>query len=147
ARTYYQEEVKLREALGPGESNEMEARREQAGLYDKLGELNIQLGDVEAGCNSYENALKLREKLVGQYPGENPVRRDLLLSYQRLGELSLLQRNDPASARKWYEKALAEFQQQLKDDPDNAVSKRDVALTHYFVATAALRMGDRKAAE
>jgi tetratricopeptide (TPR) repeat protein len=146
ARGYYAEEVKWRESVGERVANELETRREQAGLYETLGDLDLQLGDPRAARAGFEKSLRLRESLRTEYPEDTQVARDLLLSYQKLGELCLLRWSDPAAARHWYERALAEFEHRLKDDPDNAVAKGDVARTHYGVATSALRTGDRAAA-
>jgi hypothetical protein len=46
----------------------------------------------------------------------------------------------------YYEKALAGFQSRLGAEPGSLLAKEDLAITHYYVATAALRAGDRKAA-
>ena len=146
ARDSYREEAALRDTIAPPLTDEVEVRRERAGLEEKLGDLSIALNDNQAGRDHYNRSLKFREEIVGEYPDHNQARRDLLLSYKKIGTLDLLQLIDPAAARVCYEKALAEFERRLQAEPHNVVAKEDLAMTHYYVATAALRMGDREAA-
>ena len=70
----------------------------------------------------------------------------MLLSYKKLGTFYLLQLKDPVGARVLYEKALAELERRLRAEPESVVARDDLAVTHYYVATAALRAGDREAA-
>ena len=89
---------------------------------------------------------ELREEIARENPDHNQAQRDLPLSYKKIGNFRELQLKDFAGARALYEKALAEFDRRLRDEPENVVAKEDLAMTHYYVATTALRMGDRKAA-
>ncbi len=146
ARSTYEEEVRLRDSAGGENAPELENRRELAGLYEMLGNLSLSLGDVPAGRDYYRRSLRLRERLAAENPDQTQVRRDLLLSYEKLGHLSLLQWNDPAEARRMYEKSLDEFLKRLEADPKSAVAQGDAGTAHYYVATAALRQGDRATA-
>lgn len=146
ARGFYKEEEALRNQIGAALAGEFEVRREAAGLQEKLGELNVALGDDRAGRDHYDRALRLREENARENPDHNQAQRDLLLSYKMIGTFRLLQGKDPAGARTLYEKALAEFDRRLRVEPESVVAKGDLALTHYYVATAALRAGDRKGA-
>ncbi len=146
AKTYYEEEVALRDQIGPKLAGQVEFRRESAGLEEKLGDVNVALNNNAGGRRHYDRALEIREEILRQNPGHNLAQRDLLLSYKKIGTFCLLQGNDPAAARGMYEKALEEFEQRRDVEPDSVVAKQDLALTHYYVATAALRTVDRKAA-
>ncbi len=99
-----------------------------------------------AAREHYDRSLEIREEIARQNPSHNQAQRDLALSYNKLGTFHLLQREDPAAARVFYEKALAEYEHRLEAEPENVVAMEDLASTNYFVATAALRVGDRKAA-
>jgi serine/threonine protein kinase len=151
ARSYYEEELALREAVGSGLQHDLEMNRELAGLLEKLGEVCLRLRDPGRARAYFDRSLKLRENLSAQTEGQadavQTTQRDVLLSLNRIGVMSLLQLNDPATARVYFERALEAFQQIAADDPENAVLKGDVAMAHYFVATAFLRMGEREIAE
>jgi tetratricopeptide (TPR) repeat protein len=101
---------------------------------------------MSAAREHYDRSLEIREEIARQNPGHNHVERDLLLSYNKLGTFHLLQRKDPAAARALFERALAEFERRLLAEPKNIVAMEDLAATRYYVATALLRVGDRKAA-
>ncbi len=147
ASAFYKEEVALRDQFGPELARVLEVRREAAGLQDKLGDLSVALDDKSAARDHYERALKIREELAQQYPGHDGVQRDLLLSYKTLGTFHLLHQKDPDAALVFYQKAFAEFKRRLEAEPANVVAREQVAVTHYYVATAALRKGDRKSAD
>jgi serine/threonine-protein kinase len=151
ARTYYEEELALRDAVGYDLQNDLEMNRERAGLLEKLGEVCLRLRDPEGARDYFDRSLELREELSsrteGQADAAQTTRRDVQLSLNRIGVMSLLQLNDPATARVYFERALEAFQQIAADDPNNAVLKGDLALAYYFVATACLRSGDRGAAD
>ena len=68
-------------------------------------------------------------------------------SFKTLGTFHLLHRKDPAAALVFYRKALVGFDRRLKAEPENVVAQEQLAVTHYYVATAALRAGDRKSAD
>jgi eukaryotic-like serine/threonine-protein kinase len=146
AKQYYNDEVALRDQIGPELAGVLEVRRERAGLEEKLGDLNVALSDNRAGRDHYDRALTIREETSRENPGDYQAQRDLLLSYKKIGTFYLLQLKDPAAARVLYEKALAEFESRLQAEPDNVVAQEDVAVTQYYVATAALRAGDSNAA-
>jgi tetratricopeptide (TPR) repeat protein len=146
AGSYYKEEVALRDQIGPEVADPVEVRREGAGLEEKLGDLNVALGDNKAGREHYDRALGIREEIAQQNPNLSPAQRDVPLSYNKLGTFYLIQLNDPAGARAYYEKALASFDRRLKAEPKSVLAQEDAAKTHYYLATAVLHLGDRKAA-
>jgi tetratricopeptide (TPR) repeat protein len=146
ARDYYRREVALRDQFGTALAGEVDVRREAAGLQEKLGDVNVALGDDRAGRDHYDRAFELREEIARENPNHYQAQRDLLLSYKKIGTFRLLQGKDPAGARELYEKALAGFERRLRDEPESVGAKEQLAITHYYVATAALRAGDRKAA-
>jgi tetratricopeptide (TPR) repeat protein len=147
ASSYYTEEVTLRGEIGGKLAGELEFRRESAGLEEKLGDLYVELGDPRAAKDHYDRALETRLETAGENPGHDQAARDVLLSFNKLGTFYLLHRKDPAKARDFSQNALDGFEQRLLAEPESVVAKQDVAATHYFVATAALRSGDRKAAD
>ena len=83
-------------------------------------------------------------------PRRTPTRprpmRDVLLSLEKLGTHELIYSRDPKIARRYYQEALDGFLERLKAEPASVPAKMDVALAHYYVATADLRAGDRDSA-
>ncbi len=143
ASSYYQEEIALRGQIGAKLAGEVEFRRETAGLEEKLGDLYVTLANNRSGREHYDRALKIREEILSQNPGHNQAQRDLVLSNNKIGTFYLIQLNDPAAARGFYERALAEYERRVRAEPESVVARDDLGTTHYYVATAALRAGDR----
>ncbi|WP_250846652.1 serine/threonine-protein kinase [Aquisphaera insulae] len=146
ARDLYREEIALREQLSPSLAGQVEVRRERAGLEDKLGDLEVSLGDPAAGRAHFERALRLRREIAAENPGETQAQRDVLLSLEKLGNDALIARRDARAALAPYREALDGFVARLKLEPSSVQARMDVALAHYYVATAELRAGDPKAA-
>ena len=108
--------------------------------------MNVSLNDKIAGRDHYDRALKLREEIARQNPDHDRAKRDVLLSYRRLGVFHLLQLSDPAAARDFFQKALDEFERRFEAEPASVIAREDLAMTEYYFATAALRIGDRESA-
>ena len=147
ARDLYGQELKYREQLTPALSGQMEPRRELAGLERKLGDLSLALDDVPAARKHYEGMLRINEENARLDPDHTQAARDLLLAYESLAALALIHENDPGGALAWSEKALAERKRVADAEPDSALAKADLATSHYYVATALLRLGKREEAD
>jgi serine/threonine-protein kinase len=146
ARDAYREEVALRDQFSSSLADQVEVRRERAGLRDKLGDLSVSLGDPKSARDHFQQALQLRREIAEQNPGETQAHRDVLLSLQKLGNHELIDSRNPKAARDYYQKALDGFLQRLAAERASVLARMDVALAHYYVATAALRAGDRESA-
>jgi eukaryotic-like serine/threonine-protein kinase len=146
ARDTYREEVELRDQLSPAAAGQVEVRRERAGLRDKLGDLSVSLGEEKAGREHFQQALALRREIAAQNPDETQARRDVLLSLEKVGNHELIYSRDPKIARQYYQEALDGFLERLKAERASVLAKMDVALAHYYVATADLRAGNRDSA-
>ena len=147
ARALYREEIELRDQFAPALADQIEVRRESAGLRDKLGDLSVSLGDPKAGRENFEIALKLRREIAADKPDETQAHRDVLLSLQKLGTHELIYARDPKAAladlpgRAWTASSNGSRPRSRRSQ-----AKMDVALAQYYVATAELRAGNRDAA-
>ena len=146
ARERYREEVELRDQFSPPLADQVKVRRERAGLSDKLGDLNVSLGNPKAGREYFQQALRLRQEIAAQNPDEPQALWDVFESFEKLGTYELIYSRDPKIARQYYQKALDGFLERLTAEPESVPAKMDVALAHYYVATANLRAGDRDSA-
>ena len=127
-------------------ADQVEVRRERAGLSDKLGDLNVSLGNPKAGREYFQQALRLRQEIAAQNPDEPQALWDVFESFEKLGTYELIYLRDPKIARQYYQKALDGFLERLTAEPESVPAKMDVALAHYYVATADLHAGDRDSA-
>ena len=110
---------------------------------EKLGDLSISLGEPRAAREHYQQALALRREIAAQNRDETQAQRDVLLSLQKVGNHELIYSLDPKTARQHYQEALDGFLERLQAEPASVLAKMDVALAHYYVATADLRGGPR----
>ncbi|MDB5349627.1 MAG: prkC 36 [Planctomycetota bacterium] len=143
----YEEEIQLRESVSVEMSREPEFQRELAGLYEKLGDLNMRLNDAEKGRTFYERSFEIRSDVVKLYPQDGPAQRDIFLSFQNMGHDYLIQRKEPKTARSYYQKAVDGFRERYKVDQTGAIPKGDLARALYFLGTACLEMNDTAAAD
>ena len=146
AQDAFHEEFSIRTGVVSDVAESVEFRRELAGYLLKRGDASVARREDVSARNYYDESLKRREQLFTEYPDNLPIRHDLALSDNAIGTFELLQNNDPKKALEWYQKALTSFRQLLDGDPKRVTFKENVARTEYFVATALLRLGDKKQA-
>jgi serine/threonine-protein kinase len=146
AREYYDEEVEVRESIPEPWRSVTEVRRELAGLYEKLGQLELARGDRARSGEHVRRCFEIRQAIAAAEPDNIPNLRDIYRSYEDLGHTALLQLNDPLAARSYYQKAVDGMAGLVERDKANAIFRGDLATAHYFLATALLRLGDKDAA-
>jgi serine/threonine-protein kinase len=143
ARGLYDEEVQVRESIPEPLRSVVEVRRELSGLHEKLGQLCLKLGDRDRSREHFQRSFDIRQSLADAEPDNFPNLRDIYRSYEEFGHIALLQLNDPASARSYYEKAVDGMAGLVERDRASAIFRADLATAHYFLATALLRLGDK----
>jgi tetratricopeptide (TPR) repeat protein len=142
ARALYREEATVRESFAPAWANHLESRRELAGLYEKLAELNFRMGDPKEGRRFYDRCADLREQVVRERPDSWPAVNDLAMTYNNAGFVHYPQGRDPAGAQEFHRKAVALYAKRVEADPADHDVKARLATTLYYEATCALHSGD-----
>ena len=94
----YREELQWRGRYSKAEASLFEVRREEAGLFSKMGDVLVKLNEPKEAQNYYQKAAAIREELVRQRPDHSKARADVAISLADAGELKLLRWNDPAAA-------------------------------------------------
>ncbi len=146
ARAIYDREEDVRESFSQGLRNSIESRRELAGLYEKLAELSLRMNKIDEGRQYYERCAAIRDEVLAERPDLWPAIYDRARSYNNAAFLCFPKGKDPAAARALHQKALALIDARAKADPANFETKKALAQTLYYEATAALYAGDTKAA-
>jgi len=82
------------------------AQRDMSVLYAKLGDVQVQSGQVTEALRSYEKGQEIREKLAAADATDAQVQRDLWVSYYTIGEVERAAKQYQ-KALAWYEKAAA----------------------------------------
>jgi serine/threonine-protein kinase len=145
ARTYYDEEVRVRESIPEPLRSMYEVRRELSGLHEKLGQLCLSQGDRDRSREHFQRSFEIRELLADAEPDNVPNLRDIYRSYENFGHIALLQLQDPAGARTYYRNAVEGFSALVERDQASAIFRGDLATAHYYLATALLRLGEKEA--
>ncbi len=57
--------------------------------YEKLGDVSVQSGDIQAASDAYRKFVELSEKLAQDDPNDTESQRTLAVSYERLGLVNL----------------------------------------------------------
>ncbi len=147
AETLYDEELALRMSLGPATRKELRTRREHAGLYEKLAELNVSMGNLEKAREFYDLCANVREEVAADAPDLWPAIYDVVRTHNNAGLLLLIHDHKPSDARGYFHKAVDLIDKRAKLDPNNVETRRALATTLYYEATAALQAGDGSGAK
>ncbi len=142
ARALYDDETAVRDSFSSAQAADWESRRERAGLYEKLGELKLRMGDAAEARRDYNLCKELRELLFEEHRDSWPDIDDLARTDNNLGKMRLTQDGNPAAASDLHRKALELYEKRAKADPADLDTQGRVAETLYFLATSQLRLGD-----
>jgi serine/threonine-protein kinase len=129
--------------LDPGNA---EAQRDLAISYDKLGNVQMQLGDSKAALAAYQQSLAVNERLARAEPQSEQAQRGLAVSYCNLGD-ARIQLGDSQAALAAYKQGLAGFERLARANPQSTQAQRDLSLCHDRLGDVWLRqLGDPRAA-
>src|SRR5262249_12111245 len=131
-----------RDALAPGPK----PAPLSVGLMLRLGELAFRLDDQDGCRRWYDRALQ-----ASQQSGKRPkptaqASQDLAASLSALGDLELMT-GEASAALEHYAKARALYDKLLAGNKENALARRNVAISHYRLGAAYLRMNEGGKAE
>ena len=147
ALALYQEEMAVRDSFSPADANEWDTRRERAGLFARLAEVNVKLGDLAEAQRLYDHCTELRLQFEKERPDAWAVKNDLGLSYNNQGSMRFPLGRDAKAAREVHRKALKVFRKRVRGIPLDLESKPTLAMTLYYEATCALHLGEKAAAD
>jgi tetratricopeptide (TPR) repeat protein len=119
-------------------------------LFHFNGDLELAMGSSQAAEQSYRRALRLDERLSARFPGAR-AQHSLSLNMTTLGD-ALAARGDLNGAMDLYRKALGIRLDNVRQNPDNARYRRELALLYDWMGNYSggpfnLNLGDRDAAE
>jgi len=123
------------------EASSLVAQVEGLLRYNKLGGVQMKLGDTTQALGFYEKALAVAEELVMLDPANTLFRHDVSASYNKLGDVQM-KLGDTAQALGYYEKALAIDEELVKLDPTNTLFRRGVFISYARLGLFAEQRGD-----
>jgi serine/threonine-protein kinase len=146
ARKLFLEELDHRNRLTPEYVRDNpEARRELSGLYDKLGETSMKLGEPLKAQEFYDKSFEIRAQIASDPATKDSyqAKMDLANAMNNYGTLNLMELKDPKSARKYHQQAVEVYEVLRRENPESVMVAQNLSFTYYCLATAALRMGER----
>ncbi|HZZ79845.1 MAG TPA: tetratricopeptide repeat protein [Gemmataceae bacterium] len=122
------------------------AKRELSASFERLGQVSIQRGDLEAAQRYFEQCLKISQELADADPHSVEVKRDLSICFNKLGEVSI-ERGDLAAAQRHFEQCLKISQELADAHPHSAQAKRDLSVSLGWLGNASVQCGDLASAQ
>jgi eukaryotic-like serine/threonine-protein kinase len=140
AREFFRQAHVLREKLvrSPKDLDELQAL---ANSYHSLADLSFRLNDREATQKYYSELLKTCKQLTTADPDRMDFKKDLATTHENLGDVSLYWRSGIEEGLRNYEMAYGILQELLRNDPDSADLRTEVASANYRLGTANLLLG------
>lgn len=139
AAASYAEALRLAESVHAGSGGDAHTTANVAVAAAALGAMQGLLGDAIAAEASLRRAAELLERLVEREPGEREHARALARVRYTLSQL-LLPR--PAEAEVLCRQALATFQKEVADFPQNPFFQRDLNTVHWHLGAIRQAQGD-----
>ncbi len=140
AAKLFGEAHRIREKLAAANPQDREAQRGLANSWLRLGDVQLQTGDLDTATKSYAEALRMMEALAGSAPQSLTVQRDLAVALTRMATADL-QRGMLESARKGYLRCL-EVSRKLVAQSGTRQAQDDLAISLNNLADLLMQTGD-----
>jgi tetratricopeptide (TPR) repeat protein len=121
-------------------------------LHQQLAEICYRLGNIDGQLNqpakalrAYDTCLAMRRKLAEDNPGNLRCKLDLFDLCGKVGDQYLFL-GDAATARRYYQEAIAPNEQAAQSDNQPGIRKL-LGLNYYRLASACLRLGEMVTAD
>ncbi len=128
------------------ESEDSQAQRDLAISFNKLGDVSLQLGQVQTAKGYFQDSLAIGKKRADDDPKDSKAQRDLSVSFTKLGDVSLQLGQVPA-AQGYYQDSLAIHKKLADADPKDIQAQRDLAISFNNLGDVSLRLGQSPAAQ
>ena len=120
-------------------------QRDLSVSFNKIGDVQVARGDLDAALRAYRDSLAIREKLAAQDPGNAGWQRDLSVSFNKIGDVQVA-RGDLDAALRAYRDSLAIPEKLAAQDPGNAGWQRDLSVSFKKIGDVQVARGDLDAA-
>lgn len=131
------------EKLAKADPTGAQAQRDLAVSLEKLGELELQAGNLATARMHFEGSLQVREGLAKADPTSAQAQQDLAVSLEHLGGVEM-RAGDLKPAQAHFERSLQLAEGQAKADPTNAQVSFNVVLSHCLLAQLAMQRKRRE---
>lgn len=120
------------DSLSREASDDLELQRELAKAYEKIGEVqgvvNISnLGDINAGLESYKKAQRLLETVLAARPHNPEIKEDIAKNYHVMAQ-TLMWNIDTSGAEDYFEKAIKIRRELTAENPGSIILRNRLAV-------------------
>jgi non-specific serine/threonine protein kinase/serine/threonine-protein kinase len=129
----YRKEVAIRGALAAQAQRDRQANGDLVAAYRRLGMLEDEAGETEAGIAHVDQALRLAERLVAEDPADPKARRLLAWAHDGAGLLAL-KTGGHTRAEEHQRRALAIWEAEALRSPDDPEALRGLHIIHSDLA-------------
>ena len=137
----YQAALAIRDRLAEADPANAERQRDTSVSHNKIGEVQVAMGDLSAALTSYQASLAIADRLAKADPRNAIWQRDLAVSHIKLGDMQRTGGN-LAAALTNYAAGHQIFERLAKSDPSNATWQRDLSVSHNKIGDVQRARGD-----
>ena len=136
-----QQAVVASERLAASNKVSPQAQRDLSVSLERLGDVEVWVGDQSAARSAFERSLEVMERLAASNPGSAGVQRDLSVSLIKLADVEV-QAGDLSAAREAYERSLEVLERLAASNPGSAEAQRDLSVGLERLGDLEERSGD-----
>ena len=140
ARRVYQQAFDIAQMLAAAAPNDARAQRDLSGTYGRLGDVQLQSGQVTEALGSYQETMAISQKLAAADPSDARAQNDLSISLEKLAEVSL-RLGKLEDARDYFERKRQIDVRSVQLDPHNAKFQRDLSVSYHRLGDVQLGSG------
>jgi tetratricopeptide (TPR) repeat protein len=115
-------------------------------LNDRLGDLNLKLGDLQQAKESYEKSAMLAQNLSNVNPNNEQISINLSICFNKLGDLEK-ETGNLQKAKEYFERSLALTKKLIKSNLQNEDLKRNESICYSRLSDIVWQLGDLKLAK
>jgi eukaryotic-like serine/threonine-protein kinase len=141
----YRKALEIRKTLIDEGWKPLDALRDLATNYDRLGDTLLTVGDLGNALASYRQSLAVREQLLTKNEANPESRREMATSHQRVAQ-ALALTGDLKQAREEQHKALGLFEPLAAVSPADPIIRRDLFISYIKEGDLLFASGDREGA-
>ena len=137
----YQEALRTAEDLARADPNNQHSGELVSAFLNQIAYDQQSLGDLPAALASYLKISAIDEEQLRADPNNSKARDNSIVTLRNLGSLYLYQLNKKEDGARCYQRAAELLEAACQADPHNLASRKDLAETLTFVASALLATG------
>ena len=132
AKQIYMKAMAISKRLADDDPQNIRVQLYMSISYNRIGNVQQQLGNTQAALNAYEQAMAIRKQLAADDDPQNmQAQRDLASSYRKIGRIDeFLSNND--KALKAYQKAMI-IMEKLAKNSHNRLAQDELALLRRLI--------------